>query len=260
MSAPRDYQTEAIIIKKTKLGEADRILTLYTPELGKVEAVAKGIRRPKARLAGHLELLTHSHITLVRGKNLDTIIGSQTINSFITLKSNLWPAACALYAVELVNQFTVDHIDNQPLFKLLLATLQRLSQPGNMEAVLRYFEMHLLNETGYRPELYECVSCRKMLQPVDNSFSYSSGGTVCPSCSQAANRSISINAIKVLRLLQMDDFDTIMHLRIDVNLYYELESLLRAYFKFLLERDIKSTSWLDSLRSQHMTTTQNALL
>jgi len=67
MPGTRDYQTEAIIIKKTKLGEADRILTLYTPGLGKIQAVAKGVRRPKSKLSGHLELLTHSQSLWQRG-------------------------------------------------------------------------------------------------------------------------------------------------------------------------------------------------
>jgi len=74
MSKPRTYQTEAIIIKKTKLGEADRILTLYTPHLGKIQGFAKSLRRPKSKMAGHLELLTHSLVSLARGRNLDTII------------------------------------------------------------------------------------------------------------------------------------------------------------------------------------------
>ena len=121
MPNPRNYQTEAIVIKKTKLGEADSILTLYTPHLGKIQGVAKGIRRPKAKLAGHLELLTHSQVSFARGKNLDTITGSQTINSFLPLKSNLQLTSYALYAIELVNQFTAEHIENEPLFQLLLA-------------------------------------------------------------------------------------------------------------------------------------------
>ena len=89
MSTPRTYQTEAVIIGKMKLGEADRILTLYTPHLGKLKAVAKGVRRPKSKLAGHLEVLTYSQVSLVHGRNLDTIIGSQTINCFLPIKSDL---------------------------------------------------------------------------------------------------------------------------------------------------------------------------
>ncbi len=123
MPKPRNYQTEAIIIKKTKLGEADRILTLYTPALGKIQAVAKGVRRPRSKLSGHLELLTHSLVSLARGRNLDTITGSQTISSFLPLKSDLGLASYALYAIELVNQFTAYHIENLHLFRLLLVTL-----------------------------------------------------------------------------------------------------------------------------------------
>ncbi len=165
MTKPRNYQTEAIIIKKTKLGEADRILTLYTPHLGKLQAVAKGVRRPRSKLSGHLELLTHSQVSLARGRNLDTIIGSQTINSFLPLKSDLELGAYALYATELINQFTVDHIENYPLFQLLLETMEQLCQANDNELVLRYFELHLLDRVGYRPQLQQCVSCHLPLQP-----------------------------------------------------------------------------------------------
>jgi DNA repair protein RecO (recombination protein O) len=148
MSKPRNYQTEAIIIKKTKLGEADRILTLYTPHLGKIQAKAKGIRRPRSKLAGHLELLTYSLVSLARGRTLDVIIGSQTINSFLPLKSDLWLTSCALYVTELINQFTADHIENHPLFQLLLETMEQLCQANNKQLTLRYLEMHLLDEVG----------------------------------------------------------------------------------------------------------------
>jgi len=254
MPQPRNYQTEAIIIKKTKLGEADRILTLYTPHLGKIQGVAKGIRRPRAKLAGHLELLTHSHVSLARGRNLDTITGSQTINSFFALKSDLWSASCALYATELVNQFTPDHLENYPLFQLLLSILHRLCQNGDKEMVLRYFEMHLLHEVGYRPQLQQCVACRRDLEPVINSFSYSAGGVLCPACrhNQPA-RSVSVNALQVFRLLQGDDFDTVTCLRIDPPLSHEMESMMRGYLRYLLEREVKSAAWLDTLRAQNMT-------
>jgi DNA repair protein RecO (recombination protein O) len=89
MSEPRDYKTEAIIIKNTRLGEADRILTLYTPHLGKIQAVAKGVRQPKSKMSGHLELLTYSMVSLARGKNLATVTGSQTINGFLAIKDDL---------------------------------------------------------------------------------------------------------------------------------------------------------------------------
>ena len=252
MSKPRNYQTEAIIIKKTKLGEADRILTLYTPHLGKIRAVAKGVRRPRSKLAGHLELLTHSQVSLARGRNLDTIIGSQTISSFLPLKSDLWLTSCALYATELVDQFTADQVENYPLFQLLLETMHHLGQASDNELVLRYFELHLLNEVGYRPQLQQCVSCHLSLEPVTNSFCPDAGGMLCPNCSQnqPLTYPLSLNALKVLRLLQSSDYDTARKLKMNPELSHELEEVMRHYLKYLLEREVKSAAWLDSLREQ----------
>jgi len=255
MTKPRTYQMEAIIIKKTRLGEADRILTLYTPELGKIQGVAKGVRRPRSKLAGHLELLTHSMVSLARGRNLDTIIGSQTIDSFLPLKSDLELTAYALYVTELVNQFTVDHIENRPLFRLLFETLQELCQAGNRELILRYFELHLLNEIGYRPQLQQCVACHQPLQPVTNSFSSSAGGILCPDCRQHQpfTSILSVDALKVLRWLQANDYSTVSRLKMNTELSHELETVMRYYIKYLLERDVKSAAWLDMLRAPGQT-------
>jgi len=252
MPKPRNYQTEAIIIKKTKLGEADRILTLYTPHLGKIQAVAKGVRRPRSKMAGHLELLTHSQVPLARGRNLDTITGSQTINSFLPLKSDLELTSHALYAIELVDQFTADHIENYPLFQLLLETMGHLCQAGDNELVLRYFELHLLNEVGYRPQLQRCVSCKATLEPTTNSFCSTAGGMLCPSCSQSQllTYPLSVNALKVLRLLQNYNYNTVSKLKINPELSRELEGVMRDYLKYLLEREVKSVAWLDTLKGQ----------
>ncbi len=252
MPKPRNYQTEAIIIKKTKLREADNILTLYTPDFGKIQAVARGVRRTRAKLAGHLELLTHSQVSLARGRNLDTITGSQTTNSFLPLKSDLWLTSYALYLIELINQFTADHIENRPLFQLLLETMHNLCQSGSKELTLRYFELHLLHEVGYRPQLQQCVACRSPLEPVTNSFSPSAGGTLCPDCSQrhSLTYTLSVNALKVLRLLQSSEYSAVSRLRINPELSQELEVIMRNYLRYLLEREVKSVTWLDTLKKQ----------
>jgi len=252
MSKPRNYQTEAIIIKKTKLGEADRVLTLYTPHLGKIQAVAKGVRRPRSKMAGHLELLTHSLVPLARGRNLDTVTGSQTINSFLPLKSNLALTAYALYAMELVDRFTADNIENEPLFQLLLETMHRLCQGSNNELTLRYFELHLLDFVGYRPQLGQCVSCHSLLKPTTNSFSPRAGGMLCPNCcqNQILTFPLTVDALKVLRFLQNSDYNNISRLKINAILSQQLETVMRGYIKYLLEREIKSATWLDNLRGQ----------
>src|SRR3970040_581746 len=120
MQSPRNYQTEAIIIKKTKLGEADSILTLYTPHRGKIQGFAKSLRKTKSKMAGHLELLTHSQVSLARGRSIDMVTGAQPRDSFLQLKTDLDLTSYGLYVIELVNQFTAEHVDNDDLFQLVL--------------------------------------------------------------------------------------------------------------------------------------------
>ncbi|MDD5190387.1 MAG: DNA repair protein RecO [Dehalococcoidales bacterium] len=252
MSTPREYQTSGIIIRKTKLGEADRILTVYTPELGKFDAVAKGVRRPKSKMAGHLELLTYSQLTLARGRSLDIITGSQTIESFLPLKNDLWLMSYGLYVIELVNQFTAIEVPDEDLFQLALTTLRQLCQSDNRDLLLRYFEIQLLQHSGYRPQLRECVACHQVLQPVNNSFSASNGGILCPSCAarQPFAHSITVNAIKVLRFIQDNSLESVLKLKINPILAREIEGVTRGYLKYLLEREVKSVAWLDDLREQ----------
>jgi DNA repair protein RecO (recombination protein O) len=252
MAEPRDYQTEAVVIKKIKLGEADRILTLYTRDHGKIEAVAKGVRRPKSKMAGHLELLTYSQLRLARGRNLDTITGSQTIEAFQSLKNDFWLTSCGLYAAELVNHFNPERNANQPMFELLIDTLSRLSKAENTELTLRYFELRLLDLSGYRPQLYECVACRTELKLVANAFCSAAGGILCPNCQyeQPNSINISIDAIKVLRFMQRNDFETVVRLKISTELANELKNILSGYIRYILEKEVKSATWLDSLREQ----------
>ena len=254
MSDPHEYQTEAIVIRKTKLGEADSILTFFTPSMGKIQGFAKSLRKPKSKMAGHLELLTHSTVSFSRGHNLDTITGAQTIDAFIPLKNDLWLMSCGLYIAELINQFTTEHQENYALYQLMLETLQQLCRENNKESILRYFEMHLLDSSGYRPQLRECLNCHKTLEQTTNYFSPAAGGMLCPDCSlkQPFACSLSVNAQKVLRLLQNDDCSSASRLKMDGELARETENVISGYLKHLLEKEVKSAAWLDLLREQRI--------
>lgn len=251
MTTPRNYQTDGIVIKKTKLGEADTILTFYTPDRGKIQGFARSLRKTKSKMAGHLELLTHSRVTFARGRNLDTITGSQTIDSFVPLKNDFKLMSYALYITELVYQFTPEHYEDYKLFQLLLDALKNLCQTEDIESLLRFFEIHLLSEVGYRPQLQHCVNCRKELEPVINTFSPAAGGVLCPECSYKSASilfSLTVNALKVMRFFQNNDYHTASRLKVPPELSAELEKVMRGYIRYLLEKDLKSVAWLDSLK------------
>ncbi len=252
MGAPRTYQTHAVVIKEAKIGEVDKIVTIYTPELGKLKAVAKGACRPGSKLGGNVEPLTYSLLMLARGRNLDIVTQSQTIDAFPALKSDLWRMACGLYILELVDSFTVENNENRRLFDLLLNGLKWLGQSDNTETVLRYFELHLLDYVGYRPQLQRCVICNSSIRPVVNFFGFGQGGILCSNCSQEdpAAHSISVEALKVLRLWQRCDYATARRVVLKSELALELEQVMHGYIKYLLQREVKSIAWLEELKRE----------
>jgi len=263
VSTSRSYQTQGIILKQTKLGEFDKIVTIYTPEFGKLKAVAKGACRPKSKLGGNVEPLTHSLLLLAKGRNLDIVTQSQTINGFLALKSDIWRMACGLYFLELIDSFTVEGGENRLLFDLLLDILNQLNELDSNEIALRYFELHLLHHLGYRPQLRRCVSCDSPLKPVVNFFSPSKGGLLCPDCNSEENHRygqiepmslkpslpLSVRALKVLRLWQSCDYATARRVRVKPELSSELERVLCEYIRYILQRELKSLTWLKELRN-----------
>ena len=104
--AERVYKTEGIVLRHGDMGEADRLITLFTPYRGKLRAVAKGARRPTSKLAGHIEQFTHTNVLIARGRSLDLITQAQSLHSFIAIRENLRLVLYASYAVELVDRST----------------------------------------------------------------------------------------------------------------------------------------------------------
>lgn len=266
MRQQRSYSTEAIVLKRTDLGEADRIVTLFTPYKGKYHALAKGTRRPISKLAGHLELLSRSQLQLALGRNLDIVTQAEGRENFLHLRSELWHMTCGFYLAELVDRFIEERTQHQDIYTLLLETLRALDadavevqqqrlkgamftgQERNLPNLLmRYFEMHLLSAIGYEPALRNCAHCGREIQPEMNGFKASLGGVLCPQCSQFWERRLSLNALKVLRFLQRSKWREVARLKLDASLQAELEAVLHSLLRFHLERDLKSWSFLEML-------------
>lgn len=251
LGIPKIYRTEALVLKRMNLGEADRIVTLYTPGYGKIRAVAKGIRRPGSKLGGHLELLTRSNLMMARGQNLDIITQSQAIDNFLPLKEDLWRTGLAFYVLELIDRFTEEGIENYTVYKLLVDTLGWLTSAKDGELVLRFFELRLLALMGYMPRLDKCVKCGEVRE-TGTTFSYGAGGVICHQCglNEIRGTEISIPGIKALRFLQENPYTVAGRLKLNENLRIELTQLLKGYIRYILERDLKSVEFLETIREK----------
>ncbi len=249
--SPRDrlYRTEAVVLRRQDLGEADRLLTLYTPGRGKVRVVAKGVRLPRSRKAGHLELFTRVDVLLARGRELDVVTQAEALGTCEGLRDDLVRFAHAAYVVELVDCFGVEE-ENRPLYRLLTETLERLSQADPPGIVVHYFELRLLELAGYRPQLFQCVSCAAEVRPQAQYFSGRDGGVLCPACGAGRKEAqpISLPALKLLRHLQRSSYAAAASVRVGVDTEAEVRRLMETYLSYLLERRLHTPAFLKRLR------------
>ena len=247
MPRPRVYKTEAVVLRHNPLGDADKILTLYTPQMGKLRAVAKGVGRPRSKLAGHVEPLTRSAMLIALGRNLDIVTQSQTIDSFLPLKEDLTLTSQAIYVAELIDLFTVEGDANLNLYQGLLTALNALPLASDSGLILRHYELHLLNDLGYKPQLESCISCHGPIDPTSIFFSASGGGVICSGCSheEPSTQPISGDTVKTLRILQKTDVQNILEKDPPADLSLEMERTIRDYIRYLLDRAVKSTVFLD---------------
>lgn len=237
-----------MVIRQIPLGEADRILTLCSPDMGKVRAVAKGVRRTKSRLGGHLELLTRASVSVAFGRNLDTISEAYAINSFGSIRDDLQRISRGLYIAELVDCFSLEGGGNRAMYSLLLSAMHRLEGADNLDLLVRWFEMRLLECSGYMPELVHCVECRAWLEPADHLFACGSGGVLCPNCGVASSGALlplPLNTMKTLRFIQREaSFDKIEALRVPSHILNDMERLMRTYIRHIVEREVRSAEFV----------------
>jgi DNA repair protein RecO (recombination protein O) len=244
----RTYNTEGVVLRRRNLGEADSIFTVFSPTEGKFDAVARGVRKPRSKMRGHLEPLTRSQMHLAQGRNLDVFTQVETIAAYLHLRDDLDRLTLAIYCCELVERFTVDRAVQSELYDLLLEVLQGLDQDAPL-TVGRYFEVQLLALTGYELQLGRCALCANRLAEADALFSAESGGLVCDACRGRASsgRIISVPAIKVLRFAASATLNQFSGLRLAHDVEEEVRRCLADAIRQVLDRETNSARYVDAL-------------
>ena len=248
----RSFRVEAVVLRHSDYGEADRMLTLYTRQFGKTRALAKGARKIASRKAGHIEPFTYVKLQLAQAREMPLITQADTVDAYQPLREDLILTSHASYVLELLDRFTyADDTENSTLFRLLTDTLSRLASKTDPWLVLRYYEIRLLDHLGFRPQLFECANCGREIKPEDQFFSFSAGGVICPRCAQGLRNlhNISIEALRYLRHFQRSSYADVMRARPDLDVQKETESLMQGYFTYLLERELNTPGFLKKIRS-----------
>jgi DNA repair protein RecO (recombination protein O) len=254
MPRERTYRTEAIVIRRSDFGEADRLLTLFSQERGKLRAIGKGARKPQSRKTGHVELFMRSRFLVAEGRDLDIVTQAEMVEAYAALRGDLVRATYASYAVELLDRFTVDDDPHRDIYELLATALGWFATAPVDELLLpaRYYELRLLSLTGFQPRLFNCLHCGEPIQEQDQAFSADLGGLLCPNCEGTDPRAqpISAAAVKVMRYVQTRPWDVVGQLRLRPAVLHEIERVMHDYLTHILERDLKSADFLQRLRHE----------
>ena len=151
MFLSRIYSAHAVVLKRRNVGEADRIVTIFSKEYGRMKVIAKGIRRIHSRRAAHVEVFSHVSLVLYRGKTWDSVTQASPIDAFSFLRGNLTRVSAGYYLCELVDALTPEHQEHRDVYTLLLDALMAIndSKVNDLISVSEQFALALLRALGY---------------------------------------------------------------------------------------------------------------
>ena len=248
----RVYVTDAIVLSRFALGEADRVLTIITPEHGKLRVIAKGVRKPKSRLGGAVEPFAELRLQLAHGRTFEVVTQAAVNHAWLRMRDSLESAATAWYLAELADRSLEERHAAEPLYLLLRRAYELLDAGMAPGRVARWYETRLMDELGQRPEVDRCVECDRTVDPTET-FRWVPplGGLVCERCPgpPASIAGLSLEALKLLKAYQRMDVEGIAGLRLGPEVEDEAETALRDFVRVALEREARSLAFLDEVRA-----------
>lgn len=240
-------KVEGIVIRTNDYGESNKVITLYTRELGKVGIMSRGAKKPRSRLAAGSQLFMYGIFLYHQGSGLGTLTQADIIDSFRDVRNDLFTAAYAMYMIELTDKLTEEHQTNPYLFQLLYQMLHNLNEGVDAEVLMRIFEVKMLAVAGIKPELNECVSCNRTEMP--HSFSIKEAGFLCKNCSHQDEHAypLSAHTARLLRLFYYIDLERLGNISLKKETKQELKKILSSYYDEYSGLRLKSKRFLEQV-------------
>ncbi len=247
-------KTEAIVLKSMKFGDSSRIATLYAKDHGKIKVIAKGIRRPKSRLAGALQTFSHLQIVFYKKGTTEIYLLSQAdvMDSHQSLYKDLNRYVYASAVLELLDRLITGEEPNPRLFELTLSVLSFLEacRQSSVEEAFCSYAVRLTDLLGYKPKFDRCVSCNRRLDGKFVLFSTEKGGVVCKRCASADQAYIRLSRDSAGSALKLQSVKTegLNTYNIPKRHLREILQVILSLLEYHTERgkDLKSLELLNS--------------
>ena len=236
------YPTKAIVLKREPWSENDTRVVLYTKEHGKLDLIARGTRKIKSKLAGHLEPFCLSNIMVVHGKSYNYIGAAVSENCYSNIKQDLDKLIQVGQALNILNSLIKENLKDESIYDILAAYLktinQKLLDSSMTELLTSFFILKLLVLMGHKPELYTCVVCKNKITPGANRFDLLKGGVICTQCKNKGinennQLTISDDCIKILRLAIKENFTKIKMLKVNNLIQKEVNKIIGSFQKYI---------------------------
>jgi len=205
--------------------------------------VAKGIKRPRSKLAGSLQSFSYAVVQLAAGRSLEVVTQARAIDGHYRLREDMNRYAHASYVAELLDALTDEGMGDEETFDLLLSTLVALNQGEDSATVVRAFELKLLGGLGYGPEMESCAVCGGDVD-ANPLFSVGQGGIVCQQCGTGGGINISGAGLRALRNLRRMKMDDLLGRRLSEGVQREVGCVMRAFVDSHLDRPLRSAAFL----------------
>lgn len=233
------YRTQGIILKKTDLAEADQLLTIYTQDFGKLEILAKGIRKITAKLRPATELFCWSEIEFIQGKQQKKLTDALLINHFPKIKKDLLKLTLASEIGQTVDELIKEQETDERMWLWLKTIFQKLNNLNlNQSLGLKlyfYFFWHFIALLGYQPELNLCHFCQRKIKTGKVYFSFRDGGLICQNCQKKIKlvQEINPDLIKILRIIFKQNWSFLAKIKLTQKHFLVLGQLSQQIKKFL---------------------------
>lgn len=240
------YSTEALILGIRNWGEADKIITLLSPQQGLIRAVAFGCRRTKSTLAGALQMFNQVEVQLRQGDRLDTIRTCSLLHSYRIMSTDFTAMAYGAFVAETASQLAIENFPQQDMYNRLLEIFAAFGERNPRIAALAA-AYQLLEFSGMQLGYQYCVECGKRLDG-DAFFSFEAGGGLCPECSRHGSHGPQGEYAGELRQLIVQLLELDWHnppaLTIKGRTLLAAESLLLGYLHYIFEKPLKSLEFI----------------
>ncbi len=251
------FRARGIIIKNKKVREADKIFTIITDNLGKIQAYGRSTGKINSKLGGHLDLFTNSNLVLAKGKSMPTLVYANALDSFKNIKSNLTKTGIAFYASELLDNFLLEDYKDTRIYRLLYYFFITLNVPDienliQIRVLFWSFELKLLSLLGFLPEVGSCVKCGKNIIKDSNYFDFTSGGFICSNCdndSRAYSYQVDEVIVSLIDKIYRGNTEVLISLKIENKQGFIIKELIDRYILYLMNKKIKSSEFLEKINS-----------